>query len=98
MMSAFEAAASRAYADGRREQRCPSCGREEAAGARCTAGPLSRPPCHYRPTHPAEWIAKPLSDAQRAARTGPGPSLVSVAARKVARPPHQPHQPLTLAL
>jgi len=45
--SAFEVAAARAYTDGRREQRCPDCGREEAGGSHCSF-------C-LRPVHPDEW-------------------------------------------
>ena len=43
----YERAAERAYAGGRREQRCPDCGREEAGGGYCTG-------CH-RPVHPDDW-------------------------------------------
>ena len=46
-MTAYELAATRAYADGRRDQRCPACGREESGGSYCTG-------C-YRPVHPDEW-------------------------------------------
>lgn len=60
-MRAFEDAAARAYAEGRREQRCPDCGREEAGGAYCTG-------C-YRPVHPDEWHAPAgeVSEARREA-------------------------------
>lgn len=56
----FERAASRAYDEGRREQRCPACGRGEAGGGHCSG-------C-YRPVHPDEWTAVEWSEAQRAAR------------------------------
>jgi hypothetical protein len=46
-LSPFEVAAARAAEDGRRDQRCPRCGREEAGGAYCTG-------C-YRRVHPDEW-------------------------------------------
>jgi hypothetical protein len=54
----FEIAAARAYAEGRREQRC-ICGRSEAGGAYCTG-------C-LRPSRPDDWTAVELSDARRAA-------------------------------
>jgi hypothetical protein len=58
-MADFDGAADRAYAEGRREQRCPGCGRTEAAGAYCTG-------C-LRPVHPAAWTAAERSEAQRLA-------------------------------
>ena len=48
-MRDFEACAARAYAEGRREQRCPDCGREEVGGSYCTA-------CS-RPMHPDDWTS-----------------------------------------
>lgn len=68
MMTDFEAAAARACAEGRREQRCPKCGREEGGGAYCTAGPLSTPPCDFRPMDPDQWVASLRPEAVRAAR------------------------------
>lgn len=73
-MTDFEEAARRAYAEGRREQRCPSgCGVTEAGGSYCTA-------CG-RPMHPDGWIVTELSEAQRLARRGGGSRSVSVEAR-----------------
>lgn len=57
MSAPFEDAAARAYREGRREQRCPDCGREEAGGAYCTG-------C-LRPVHPDDWTAPERSPAQR---------------------------------
>ena len=96
-VAAYEAAAARAYAEGRREQRCPNCGREEAGGSHCSAGPLSKPPCHFRPVHPDEWVAATLSDAQRAARTGGRVAPVHAEPRKAPRPPASPPRPLLRA-
>ena len=45
--SAYERAAERAYAERRREMRCPDCRREEAGGSHCTS-------C-LRPVHPDDW-------------------------------------------
>ena len=62
---AWEVAATRAYREGRREQRCPVCGREEAGGSYCTG-------CDT-PVHPDAWTndtaASRAGRANRAART-----------------------------
>jgi hypothetical protein len=77
-MRDFEAAAARAYAEGRREQRCPDCGREEAGGSYCTA-------CS-RPMHPDDWTndtaASRAGRANRASRGVRSPIRAAMAANR----------------
>lgn len=65
--TAYEVAAARAFDEGRREQRCPACGREEAGGSHCSG-------C-LRPMHPNHWTddtaRSRAARANRAARFDP---------------------------
>jgi len=100
----YEAAAARAYAEGRREQRCPNCGREEAGGSHCTAGPKSTPPCDYHPMHPDQWTndtAQSRAGRANNARRAGGASFRAARADETPnghrtpppRPPGPPSQP-----
>ena len=94
----YEAAAARAYAEGRREQRCPNCGREEAGGSHCTAGPKSTPPCDYHPMHPDQWTNDTATGraardrgramaARRATKSATGAEPIEPSHRPLAPPP-----------
>ena len=84
-MIGYEAAAARAYAEGRREQHCPECGREEASGSYCTACTAA--------VHPDQWVARVLSDAQVASRTVRSAQPVHAGRRKAPRTPERPPHP-----
>lgn len=83
----FEAAAARAYAEGRREQRCPACGREEAGGSYCTG-------CCRR-VHPDEWraVSGRRADQRRAASAGRKAACADSSLQEPRSRPRRPQTP-----